>query len=122
MEQNNDLNVLISLASRILSELELLTSGTKATALNRFQSDFLATEQQRKIYEAIDGEKDSQAIADATGASLRAVQLLIKDLTEKDLINVTKNARSKIPSKATAKLATYYARLDIESVGGKINE
>lgn len=122
MEQNNDLNVLVSLASRILSELELLTSGTKAAALDRFQSDFLVTEQQRKIYEAIDGERDSQAIADVTGASLRAVQLLIKDLTEKDLIDVTKNARSKIPSKATAKIATYYARLDIESAGGKTNE
>lgn len=122
MEQDNDLNVLVSLASRILSELELLTSGTKAAALDRFQSDFLVTEQQRKIYEAIDGERDSQAIADVTGASLRAVQLLIKDLTEKDLIDVTKNARSKIPSKATAKIATYYARLDIESAGGKTNE
>jgi len=122
MEQNNDLSVLVSLASRILSELELLTSGTKAAALDRFQSDFLVTEQQRKIYEAIDGERDSQAIADVTGASLRAVQLLIKDLTEKDLIDVTKNARSKIPSKATAKIATYYARLDIESAGGKTNE
>ncbi len=122
MEQNNDLSVLVLLASHILSELELLTSGTKAIAINRFQSDFLATEQQRKIYEAIDGERDSQVIADVTGASLRSVQILIKDLTEKDLINVVKNARSKIPNKATAKIATYYARLDIESAGGKINE
>ncbi len=122
MNENTDLNELVSLASRILSELELLTSATKAASLNRFQSDFLATEQQCKIYEEINGERDSQAIADAAGASLRAVQLIIKDLMDKDLINVTKKARSNIPSKSTAKIATYYAKLDIENVGGVINE
>ena len=83
MESNNDISVLISISRNILSELELLTSSIKASALVRFQNEFLITDLQRKIYSEIDGEKDSQAIADATGASLRAVQLLIKDLTEK---------------------------------------
>lgn len=122
MEQNNDLSVLISISRSILSELELLTSTTKASALIRFQNEFLVTEQQRKIYTVIDGEKDSQAIADAAGASLRAVQLLIKDLTEKDLVDIEKKGRANIPIKATAKIATYYAQQDIANAGGNTNE
>jgi len=121
MEQNYDLTVLIAISRSILSELELLTSAIKAAALVRFQREFLVTEQQRKIYEAIDGEKDSQAIADEANASLRAVQLLIKDLTEKDLIDIEKRGRSIIPSKAVAKIATYYARQDIINAGGKFD-
>lgn len=122
MEQSNDIATLISLARSILSELELLTSATKATALIRFQSDFLLTYLQRRIYAEIDGEKDSQALADAAGASLRAVQLLIKDLTEKDLINIEKRGRATIPSKAVGKIATYYARQDIIKAGDSTNE
>ena len=118
MDQNGGLDILISLTNRILVELELLTSSTKAAALTRFQNDFLTTELQRKIYDAIDGEKDSQAIADATNASLRAVQLLIRDLQEKDLIEIVKKSRSNIPSKSTAKIATYYAKMDIINAGG----
>ena len=120
METNNDLTALISISRNILSELELLTSSIKASALVRFQNDFLLTDLQRKIYAEIDGEKDSQAIADATGASLRAVQLLIKDLTEKDLINVQKRGRSIIPGKEISKIATYYAKHDILNGGGQL--
>lgn len=122
MEQNNDLSVLISISRSILSELELLTSGTKAAALVRFQNDFLITDLQKRIYAEFDGEKDSQAISDAVGSSMRAVQLLIKDLAEKDLITLEKRGRSTIPSKSTAKIATYYAKHDIISVGGNADE
>ena len=122
MEQKNDLAVLISISRSILSELELLTSTKKAEALIRFQNEFLVTEQQRKVYGAIDGEKDSQAIADAVNASLRAVQILIKDLTEKDLIDTEKRGRATIPSKDISKIATYYAALDIVNVGRTANE
>ena len=119
MEQNNDLSILISISRNILSELELLTSSIKASASVRFQNEFLITDMQRKIYAEIDGENDSQAIADAAGASFRAVQLLIKDLTEKDLINVQKRGRSIIPGKATTKIAIYYAKQDILNGGGR---
>lgn len=122
MEQSSDLGVLITLTKRILNELELLTSSVKAATLIRFQNDFLVTEQQRKIYEAINGERDSQAIADVTGASIRAVQLLIKELAEKDLISVVKKSRSFIPIKDTEKITTYYAKLDIKNAGGESNE
>ncbi len=121
MDQNESLKVLVVLAKRILSELELLTSTTKAAALVRFQNDVLGTELQRKIYDAIDGEKDSHAIAAATGASPRAVQLLIKDLQEKDLIEVSRKSNAYIPSKSVAKIATYYAKLDIMNAGGGNN-
>lgn len=102
----------------ILSELQLLTSGTKASALVRFHAEFLNTEQQKKIYEAIDGEKDAKKIAEITGASIRYVQLFVKTLTEKDLIDSEKKANSNIPKKAIAKIATYYAAQDIENYGG----
>jgi hypothetical protein len=118
-EENTNTEKLIMLGEQILAELQLLTSSTKAAALTRFQSDILITEQQRKIYKAIDGEQDSQALATTTGASLRAVQLLIKELQEKDLIDVTRKSKSNIPMKSTAKIATYYAKMDITNTGGK---
>lgn len=118
MEDQN--NALIALAERILSELELLTSTIKATALVKFQSD-LGTDPRRSIYQAIDGEKDSQALADSVGCSLRTVQLLIKELQEKDLIDVSKRSNSFIPCKSISKIATYYARLDIINAGGGVN-
>lgn len=119
--KNGSEKSLIALAERILSELELLTSTTKAAALVRFQKDILGTDQKRSIYDAIDGEKDSQALADAAGCSLRTVQLLIKELQEKDLIDVSKRSRSIIPCKAISKIATYYAKLDIVNAGGQDN-
>lgn len=111
----NDLSALISLSRSILSELELLTSTTKAAALVKFQKDFLVTDQQRRIYEAIDGERDYQAIADSTSASLRSVQLLAKSLIENDLVISEKRGRSTILSKATAKIATYYAKQELQN-------
>jgi hypothetical protein len=114
-------NILIA-CNKILSELQLLTSGTKASALVRFQADFLNTEQQKKIYEAIDGEKDTKKIAETTGASIRYVQLYIKALAEKDLIDSEKKANSNIPKKAIAKIATYYAAQDINISGGEKSE
>ena len=120
-ESNRYTDTLILLSEQILAELQLLTSSTKAAALMRFQNDILITEQQRKIYNAIDGEQDSQTLATTTGASLRAVQLLIKELQEKDLIDVTRKSKSNIPMKSTAKIATYYARMDISNTGGNEN-
>jgi len=40
MNQDENLKLLVTLTNRILSELELLTSATKAAALVRFQKDF----------------------------------------------------------------------------------
>ena len=119
---NTDLKTLNSICSKILSELELLTSATKASALIKFQSEFLITDQQRKIYEAIDGDKDSQALAVASGASVRSVQTLIKSLLEKDLIDVERKGHSVIPIKSTSKIATYYAKQSILNVGGNTDE
>ena len=116
MDQQGILN-LISISREILSELQLLTSTIKANALNKFQREYLVTEQQRKIYEAIDGDRDYQAIADATGASLRYVQLLGKGLIEKDLVDYERKGRSIILYKSTAKIATYYARQEIQNGG-----
>jgi hypothetical protein len=121
-EQSNERDKLVILTERILSELELLTSSIKAQALIRFQSDFLNTNQKRGIYETVDGEKDSQALANANGCSLRAAQLLIKELQDNDLIIIQKQGNANIPAKSTSKIATYYARLDIINAGGKKDE
>lgn len=122
MEGNNtvDLNELILLGKQILAELQLLTSSTKATALIRFQQEFLTTTQQRLIFEAFDGERDSQTIAEDTGITLRSIQRLIKELQEKDLIDFEKRGRAIIPIKSAAKIATYYAAKDIAN-GGQEN-
>lgn len=116
-----NLDTLILIGEQILAELQLLTSSIKATALVRFQNEFLSTEQQRKVYDAIDGERDSQSIADDTGIALRSIQRLIKDLQEKDLVDFYKRGKSIIPIKSTAKIATYYAKLDITAIGGSKN-
>ena len=119
METDKNVSMLISISRNILSALELLTSSIKASALARFQKEFLITGMQKKIYAEFDGEKDSQTIADVVGSSLRAVQLLIKDLAEKDLIDVQKRGHAIIPYKNYSKIAIYYAHQDILNNGGK---
>lgn len=121
-DQTNSMDTLITISKRILLELELLTSSIKAESLLMFQNDFLVTDQKRRIYNAIDGERDSQSLADVVSCTPRTVQLLIKELQEKDLISIEKRSRSIIPSKATSKIATYYARLNIIKAGGEDNE
>lgn len=122
MGENNTfvLNELILLGKQILTELQLLTSSTKATALIRFQQEFLTTNQQRLIFDAFDGERSSQAIAEDTGISLRSVQQLIKDLQDRDLIDFEKRGKAVIPIKSPSKVATYFAAKDIEN-GGQEN-
>ncbi len=105
------------LAERILSELQLLTASTKASALVRFQKDYLGTVQRQKIYQAVDGQSDSQAISDETGVPLRTVQAFVKELAENDLIAVSKQGHSIIPQKSAAKIATYYAEMDLRKAG-----
>ena len=119
METDKNVSMLISISRNILSELELLTSSIKASALARFQKEFLLTSMQKKIYAEFDGVKDSETIADVVGSSLRAVQLLIKDLAEKDLIDVQKRGHAIIPYKNYSKIAIYYAHQDILNNGGK---
>lgn len=116
-----DLNELILLGKQILSELQLLTSSTKAAALVRFQKEFLTTNQQRLIFDAFDGERSSQAIAEDTGISLRSIQRLTKDLQDKDLIDFGKRGKAVIPIKSPSKIAVYYATKDIKN-GGQNND
>lgn len=122
MEEVNivDLNTLVLLGEQILAELQLLTAPTKAAALIRFQQEFLVTDQQRLIFNAFDGERDSHEIAGDTGIPLRSIQRLIKDLQEKDLIDFQKRGKAIIPKKSAAKVATYYAAKDIVN-GGQEN-
>jgi len=47
---------------------------------------------------------------------------LIKDLQEKDLIEVIRRSNAYIPKKSISKIATYYAKLDIMNAGGSTDE
>lgn len=122
MEQDYDSAALIEITQCILTELRLLTSMIKASAVKKFYEEFLATDLQRKIYEEFDGEKDAQAIAEESGASLRAAQFLIKELDDKDLIGVEKRGRSIIPNKEVNKIAMYYANEEVAKAFGGYDE
>jgi predicted transcriptional regulator len=110
---------LLTVCNRILEELEVLSSTAKATVLNKFQKDFLKTQQQQDIFLAIDGVRSTQDISDVTGASIRAVQLLLKDLKVLGLVNEQKSGRSTIPSKNIGQVAVYCAK---QCIGGSKDE
>ena len=116
-DQNEILNALLEICKKILGELELLTSTSKANSLIRFQRDFLGTDQRRNMYQALNGEYDSQGISNATNVPLRTVQAFIKELVENDLVDYDKRGKALILRKAVSKISTYYARKDLEMVG-----
>ena len=119
--QDEVLLALLDMSKRILAELELLTSSIKATALIRFQREFLGTVQRQNMYQAINGENDSQGISQTTNAPLRTVQSFIKELVENDLVDYDKRGKALILRKAISKISTYYLRKDIE-MAGQVNE
>jgi len=119
MEERNTVSYdeLLCIGRQILAELQLITVSTKVAALVRFKQEFLTTSQQRLIFDAFDGERSSQDIAEDTGISLRSVQQLIKDLQDQDLIDFRKRGKAVIPIKSFSKVATYFATKDIENGG-----
>lgn len=102
--------------NNILDELKILTSGIKAKSLKNFYDDFLTTEQKIAIYEAIDGVQDSKGISIKANCSDRYVQVFLKDLVEKDLIDTTKQGNSIIPIKNANKIALYYANITANTI------
>lgn len=119
MENNR---ALLEILQDLRGELSLLTVKVKTEALKRFHDDFLTTEQRKSIYNSFDGEKDAAEIAKIADCSLRNVQLLIKELEEKDLIEIRREGRTKIPIKTVHKVALFYASKDLNKGGGSVSE
>lgn len=119
MEDNQ---IIINILQQIRDELSLLTVQLKSEAQNRFFKDFLTTGQRKAIYNSFNGERDAAEIAKIADCSLRNVQMFIKELEDKDLIEIRREGRTKIPMRAVHKIALYYALQDLDNEGGIISE
>jgi len=108
-------NQIIKILQQIRDELSLLTGQLKIEAQNRFFKDFLTTDQRKAIYNLFDGKRDAAEIAKIVNCSLRNVQIFIKELEDKDLIEIRHEGRTKIPMKAAHKIALYYASQDLNN-------
>ena len=102
------------LLEAILQELTLLTVSTKATALQRFNKEFLISEMRRKAYELFDGTKTLKEISEHIGEKQNSVQIFAQQLVAKDLLAVTKQGNNKMYSKSITKIAVYYAAQDLK--------
>lgn len=107
------------LLKSLLEEVKLLTSSVKANALKRFNAEFLSGGSRKNMYGLFNDENNAQNIADELKCSLRAVQVFIKEMQDKDLIDYRRAGHSIIPSKSISKIATYYAELNLEGLEGK---
>lgn len=119
MENNHEV---INILQQIRDELSLLTVQLKTDAQNRFFKEFLTTDQRKAIYNSFNGERDAAEIAKIAECSLRNVQVFIKELEEKDLIEIRREGRTKIPIRAVHKIALFYASQDLNKEGGAISE
>ena len=102
------------LLEAILQELTLLTVSTKATALQRFNKEFLISDMRRKAYELFDGTKTLKEISEQIGEKQNSVQIFAQQLVAKDLLAVTKQGNNKLYAKSIAKIAVYYAAQDLK--------
>ncbi|MBR5222597.1 MAG: hypothetical protein IKV81_00315 [Clostridia bacterium] len=109
-----DVNSIETLLESILQELSLLTVQTKATAIQRFNTEYLTTDVRKKAYEKFDGEKTLKEISDELGCNLRTLQVFSATLIENNLIDFQKQGNNKILSKNTSKIAIYYAAQDLK--------
>lgn len=105
------------LLKKILEELSLLNSSIKSEALNNFYTDFLNTENRKKIYELFNGENDAKKIAEQVGCTQRAVSMFIQELITRDLISHHKEGNSIIPQKSISKIAVFYCKKKLETEG-----
>ena len=106
------------LLEKILEELSLLSVSIKAESLCSFNSEFLNTDNRKKMYELFDGVNDAKSISEQIGCTKRGVNMFIQDLISKDLINFHKNGNSIIPEKSVSKIAVYYStkKLNMEGI------
>ena len=102
------------LLEAILQELTLLTVSTKATALQRFNKEFLISDMRRKAYELFDRTKTLKEISEQIGEKQNSVQIVAQQLVAKDLLAVTKQGNNKMYSKSITKIAVYYAAQDLK--------
>lgn len=104
---------MLAILKQIRDEVSLITVPLKVNAINSFYQEFLSTDQRKNMYELFNGERDVMEISKEVNCSPRNVQILIKELEDKDLIDIEKIGKGKIPQKSVSKIAIYYARNEI---------
>ena len=106
-------NSIEKLLESILQEISLLTVQTKASAIKRFNAEYLTTDVRKRAYEKFDGEKTLKEISDELGCNLRTLQIFGASLVENNLVDFIKQGNSKILSKNISKIAVYYAQKEL---------
>lgn len=107
---------ILAVLKAIQDELSLLTLQVKARSLRAFEQEFLTSPERKKMFQAFDGSKTCQQIAEHAGVSERAVQYFVKELEDNNLIDVRYHGRNKIPSRNLTKIALRYTR-DVQTGG-----
>lgn len=101
---------IIEVLEQLLQEVQLLTVSTKATALNKFKSDYLSTPLKQQMYNAFDGERTLQEISNDLNCKINTLQIFVQKLVENDLVDSKTVGKSRIISKSTSKIAIHYAQ------------
>lgn len=98
--------------------LALLTVREEREVQMRLNSEILRTESRRAMFNAIDGRRGSPEIARAVGASERAVQMFVKELSDEGLVRpVVRGGRGNVVEKDEIGIAEWQLRRAREDVG-----
>jgi predicted HTH transcriptional regulator len=87
-----DDEAILTLLQSIDRRLALLTLTQQKDIQQRLNKEVLRTDARLAIYQAINGNRTSPDIAKMTGASERAVQMVVKELLDAGLVRQTGKA------------------------------
>lgn len=91
----------VRLLRSIDRRLALLTVREEREVQMRLNEEILRTEARRAMFNAIDGRRGSPEIARAVGASERAVQMFVKELSDAGLVRAVTRAGRGMSSRRT---------------------
>ena len=108
----------VRLLRSIDRRLALLTVREERELQMRLNEEILRTEARRAMFNAIDGRRGSPEIAKAVGASERAVQMFVKELSDAGLVRpVSRSGRGNVVEKDEIGIAEWQLRRAREEVG-----
>jgi hypothetical protein len=110
----------VRLLRSIDRRLALLTVREEREVQLRLNEEVLRTEARRAMFNAIDGRRGSPEIARAVGASERAVQMFVKELSDDGLVRpVTRPGRGNVVEKDEIGIAEWQLRRAREEVANQ---